>query len=870
MEQSVVERLEVLLAQDHAAGKLVTCRTAIKRSHYAARIGCANAHLCKAGKAVFQKYDEVVASQSIKLVREFLDRHALAGTLIFSQGGINRNWIARELSISASPLAHPRFATLFKEYEKDRAIHNSIERNLVDRLRKELQNPNFPRNKCGLRVSITAVAKLIGTHPAKLRNEPFISIIRSHDERLKKGDFLQPGEVIANGKLRTFRALETHWPLHVLNRIAQCYQSAFGSSGERITYRLVLSLFAWIAKSKALPIASSYQALRAEKLPDQSTWGLVWDAAIERSKAKYKKKSPSTLNAELRRLRRIFVSFAHLGLFPDLPYPPPKFSNKLAQAKTRHRKTLVEARPLNAAEQPDPAMKASALVSTILKEGLDKEEFESEETATFLKVLQEEVAASEPPNDADIPELTKRVLDKRLGLITQAARKKIDEGKAYLLLGERLIQEAPFTRSSLESLLRAGEGRARLMLMRDWFPTEPAPSQRREVLANLLSISRLRYGGIAPSSITGNALDLPGLATSRLAVLTWKIGGRPTVMRYLAPDADAVVAVLVDYMVAAGANQAVAMSLPATCLQPTGEPGLLVVTGYKLRAGGKPIRNEFHENSDIAKNIRWLRDSLEHLRLTSDESEPNHQLLALVPRGVQFNSPSEPLFAACFEKLIRSIPELSKLKITPGMIRRSVVVLARLSSTDARISAAVANHSRPVNQIYSDLHPVRVQRDLGIRQFIDHLESTIVIQASSLVEALDGHNTEDIQKRVKQLESTGLGTLCKNRFGKPGLDGVECKEPRCAADLCPQMDVRLFPLEVARLQLWMNSLEKAEPEWERDRPERWHGIWLPLLCLILAIEEKCSRGTLLEAWDAGTAVRISLEAQPNFKPPMPW
>jgi hypothetical protein len=78
------------------------------------------------------------------------------------------------------------------------------------------------------------------------------------------------------------------------------------------------------------------------------------------------------------------------------------------------------------------------------------------------------------------------------------------------------------------------------------------------------------------------------------------------------------------------------------------------------------------------------------------------------------------------------------------------------------------------------------------------------------------------------------------------------------------------PDDVAALQIWQQSLKRAQGDWERDCPERWETVWLPWLCFSDVVEEKMVRGPLIKAWNAGTTRRQQVEAAPGFVPPVPW
>ncbi|URI11616.1 hypothetical protein MW290_22010 [Aquincola tertiaricarbonis] len=436
-----------------------------------------------------------------------------------------------------------------------------------------------------------------------------------------------------------------------------------------------------------------------------------------------------------------------------------------------------------------------------------------------------------------------------------------------LEMGRALIAEAHFTQAELEEVLNSEDVRARQALLNQWFPRQPKPHQARSTLANLLSISMLRYGGIIPSVTSGNSLSIPGLPTSRIAIVARTVERRREIAKYLLPSGEAVCAVITEYMIASAGNSAVALSLSTKCMNPSEKAGFVQVTGKKLRAGGKPMRSDFHERSDVVRNLKWLVDSFEAHRHADCNGLQDH--LPVMQVGIDLRAINEQYLLIAFRELIGSIPKLSGLNIVPSMIRRSVIVLQTLSSVDGSLSAALANQSKPINKIYNHIFPILVQKDIKMREYINHFE-TLLLVISAERNDLHGYEETELNARRGTLQQTGFGTLCKNIYGRPGNQGEPCTEPRCAVDMCPQMDIRLHPSNVALLLAWKEALIEAEPEWERDRAERWNEIWLPFLCLINVVQEKSSRGALLAAWDAGTEFLYQLKSQPGFKGPRLW
>jgi hypothetical protein len=203
------------------------------------------------------------------------------------------------------------------------------------------------------------------------------------------------------------------------------------------------------------------------------------------------------------------------------------------------------------------------------------------------------------------------------------------------------------------------------------------------------------------------------------------------------------------------------------------------------------------------------------------------------------------------------------------MIRPSVLLKAALEN-DGRLAAgmAIAQHSPQVTQGYQVKWPVRLIYDNKIKQFQESLEILVSRNIRSASRRI-GISTHEFEQRVDRLTSTGLGVFCADPYGKPVNGGALCQELDCWND-CPQMILVSETMSVASLQIWQRSLLEAQPEWERDRPERWEAVWLPWLCLTQVVEEKMARGRLLKVWNEAERRAQWIRGQPGFTPPRPW
>ena len=209
------------------------------------------------------------------------------------------------------------------------------------------------------------------------------------------------------------------------------------------------------------------------------------------------------------------------------------------------------------------------------------------------------------------------------------------------------------------------------------------------------------------------------------------------------------------------------------------------------------------------------------------------------------------------------------LQFTPNMIRPSVLLKAALEN-DGRLTVgmAIGQHTEQVTQGYQSKWPIRAAYDNLIRRFQNAFEALVARNIEDAAAKLGLPQTE-FEKRLGELAKTGLGTFCADPKGRPGNNGQVCKSLDCWND-CPQTIVVAEVEAIATLQIWRRSLLLAQPEWERDRPERWEEVWLPWLCLTQVVEEKMVRGPHLLIWKKAQKRAAEIVRQEGFVPPVPY
>jgi hypothetical protein len=260
--------------------------------------------------------------------------------------------------------------------------------------------------------------------------------------------------------------------------------------------------------------------------------------------------------------------------------------------------------------------------------------------------------------------------------------------------------------------------------------------------------------------------------------------------------------------------------------------------------------------------MNWLQEAFSGNPKIADEDR--NQLFLCKGKNETLKLIEEWTFRAEFKRLVQSVPELAGLPLTPNMLRPSILLKAALES-DAKtgLSQAMGKHGAQVHEGYVNKYPIRYLRDTDIRLFQFSME-TVVIQKIEEVHAFLGVDGEKMAGRVEAVMRTGLGTMCADRYGKPGNEGKLCQSLDCVKG-CPQLILIAIPKEIAILQLWQHSLRLVEGDWVRDQPERWETVWLPWLCFCDAVEVKM-RQSFSDVWSDATEISSKMLANPNFAP----
>ena len=225
-------------------------------------------------------------------------------------------------------------------------------------------------------------------------------------------------------------------------------------------------------------------------------------------------------------------------------------------------------------------------------------------------------------------------------------------------------------------------------------------------------------------------------------------------------------------------------------------------------------------------------------------------------------------------KISTASKELSTLKITPSMIRPTLLLMEHLKNPmNLGVTQLRARHERDGTTFgYVGKLPLRLILTEKIREFQDTIQ---VIAVSGLKDArnklsIDQNDWDAASDRVQR---TGLGTFCFDPEAGAQPDypkGNKCQAlDRCLT--CPLKIVVAEPQSIADMIIWKKALESAEGRFLDERYERWETVWMPWQVFIqVVLDEKMTRGELANIkMEAQKIANLRMQSK-DFKLPVPW
>jgi hypothetical protein len=861
------QRLQQLLESDWRSGALVFSRGGkISRLHYTRLLGVTKSNATP-HRDLFEEYEKREGSTNPKTsprvvaARIWLEAAIAEGTLEVHGGKVSRQQISEAARCALITLSRDvGLATLVAEYDlkvqkmgyrprEQEAKLEEIRTLLSETL---LLAPNR------MSINRVAVAKAVHMPVAYLNRKPYSDLLEHFDKLLLDDIKNDPTTVMAHGRLYEFAPL---WNVDWSDKVAFRVAHAFGRRAEQLAddtakhvYLAGLNFMRfWGAHENPVFQALKAQLNRGEHLDSRAWEDLAWDWHHRSNDA-----TGGTADTKRSSLNTFIDALSDEGMVPALER---RLTRRRGKRAEKHRPTVAEASEVRAGRDNDREFIAFA--TGLLKDAAARYsiDLDGSDSSGFIETLSTEAQRAGPTALENPSATIMEVLRRRLTLIQKAAQALVDRWRVHYDKGQAHLS-TPANIKCWDTLFDIVPQPEYKRAMRELFPLEDY--RRNRAIANLLAVARTKFGGLLPSAKAESTAEIGAFFQKRYL----ELGGFEALDAYLRPHNDAICGTLTDYLVESGSNIAVGRTLFEDAVEDSDLEGYARITGLKARAQGKPIIVDLPEDSRCVSSLRWLKSTTPVLRQRV-KTEADRRCLFLVRIGERCQAITEFTFNAWFKRLVGGVPELADLNLTPAMIRPSVLLLRALENDGRiRVGMAIGQHSEQVSAGYQQRGPVRMIYDAQIRDFQNHFE-TLVIHESRPAAELLGRAQEQVSHDAGRLRATGLGPLCRNHLGRPGYEGKPCPATDCWDD-CPQMLFVAEPDDVAALQIWQQSLKRAQGDWERDCPERWETVWLPWLCFSDVVEEKMVRGPLIKAWNAGTTRRQQVEAAPGFVPPVPW
>lgn len=867
-------RLRSLIEADRGTGIPAAKDGKVNRSHYARLLGCTPGALSSL-RHVFSEYEKDLSIATGPMrhfsdMRTWLEDAYASKRLRFDGNILERDAFAKHFKLRGGTfmLRYDAIRNLLHEFD-DRARSEgyiSAERQ-TDLQRLQVELANQPAlNKDHLTINETALAAKLGIRSTCFREPAFRDLIQKQEAailRLASESKINP---YFHKRVYPFDTLTPPWPVKFLERVGERFFVVYSGKSPDHTKKAYLQLYNALSFIGLSADKHCQQVLRQATEHGRIHDGDAWEEALHGYRAHILSHIRSgavgadSADTIIAVLRNTFAQFGP-SLVPETSVPLPGV--RLARVRSGHLRSIAETKAEPAEEDHYANFARERLREINDKFGVL---LETGESTAFLNSLSSEHALG-AAREADIPAAIRQVLRQRLDLLQKEAAAIVDNAaeaheQGQELLSSSRIDSAEFQR---EYFGRAPGDRNRRPILRTHFPLPETIERDGETLgiANLLRLIEDLYAGIPPEG-GSNSVGPHGQFFAKRYL---DYGGLQTIMPMMIPAPDVAGAVLTLYLIESGANVSVGRTLEEACLESSDLDGHVRITGNKARAKGKPIIVDLPENSPAVRAIKWFHTTSTRVRASATSDRDR---LFLMRMGGRAQLMTSHWYTSWFKRFSASIPALKELELTPAMLRPSVLLHASLSN-DGRLATGLAlgQHSLAISRGYQVKFPTKLLYDENVRRFQAAFETLVMSGVEEAATKL-GITPDEFSARLSEMRPTGLGTYCRDQRGRPGRTTAgKCSTLDCWND-CPHLLIVAEVESIAALQIWQSSLRSVQPEWERDRPERWDEVWLPWLCLTDVVAEKMARGPQLKIWNDAKKFAQEVLSLPHFVPPKPW
>ncbi len=528
-----------------------------------------------------------------------------------------------------------------------------------------------------------------------------------------------------------------------------------------------------------------------------------------------------------------------------------------ARAKAQARPVLAAAEPA----QADPIFQALQQAAATVDVRV-----EPEEARMFLANI-----AAERAGRTDLPtdpvQAIRQINQERLDALRRCAEADFQLWSGHLEEGRRLLSEADIAPDQIAAFFAGGD-RPRDHAGGPF--SEKVPLRLRQ--ARYLAYVDYAHGGLVPRA-DPDIIREYGQVFSKLHR---SLGNSTLLEAFLNPHPHALTAAMVLYLVESGSNLAVGRGLPADYWSPSDLPGHRTVSGTKARARGKAIVSDLPVKDKGRLTAVQALDRLKEMsaRYRAAARGETAGLLFLHRPQSAVKPLSEHLLTTYFAEFLDRHETLRGLKITPSMIRPSVL-MQRALNDDGSIKAAqiLGQHASAdtTDRSYTGAWPIRELRQRKIREFMRLYQMASIAGVEGAASKL-GIAVADAAILFERAMRTGLGTACllPNAGLQPGTRAGETCHALDGCVGCKAQIVTLEPDLIADLLLWQESLIACRTEWEAERHDRWAGIWLPWLAFCDVVVEQMKRGPEAAILRRARALADQIKSRDDYVAPKPW
>ncbi|MCH4541514.1 hypothetical protein [Ochrobactrum sp. A-1] len=863
---SLRDRLETLLSQLYCQGTIPRNRYGkIARNQLARMLGVHGSYLTP-HRDILETYENKIGilhpiDAAIPRMEAVVQKLIEGGTLNVRNGKVDRKQIGDLAGIKAVTSIMDRFPQLIDFYRTADAHVKAIDykrRDVVaslERLKAFLADGNKEIHKNGLSFDCAKIGKAIGISKHRLRQPPLVDLISEAEAKYEKELRAEGLTGFFHGRVFLFSNLvDKGWNGGLLQRIVQVFQNTFcerPKTSVEEAYLATVQFLSWFAETKTEVVRRVFKNVNDGVHSSQSDW---LEALL--SYNSWLLGTPSCKNVF--HVQNLLQAMATEGLVAHIPISfrsrRPKASGHyptLAEAKNK----LASVNRNNETSADDYLLFATEMLSQAgAAKGI---EVDAREQSAFVHSLRSELGKRDIERGNNPAEIIRNLMRRRLELIETAALQKFEFYKDTYERGQQHISVGRDCSKDWRMLTMVREGKAAYRKrLRKWFPLD-APDQAK---ANLLKLLEVRFDCLVPTSKTVTEPEYSFLKKRAL-----ENDGFVDLQASLWPSPEAFGAALVLYLIQTGANPVVGRVMPADTIRPSPEAGYISLNSSKIKAGGKPIYSEIPANCPAAKALLWLADVRRNHKIPI--SPENAGMFHVLRTNTTFQLMPDEWFRVFFKKLISTVPELHDLRITPGMLRPTVLLLAALEEDGrVRTSVTLGQHGEHVNQRYTGRYPLLLMHDSEIALF-NRFYETLAVQNIESAHIILGVEAQEFAKVLDSIARTGLGTLCRDPAGKPGAQGLRCTTLDCYD--CPQLILLAKVEEIALLRIWQLTLRDVEGDWLRDHPERWEAVWLPWLCFVDAVEARM-KFKFRRIWRDAGRLADKIMNSPDFLPKKPW